>query len=48
MRYLSPGGLQTDFALESGEINVLAEFGVKSNLEKEDYLAGLENLNKVW
>jgi len=29
-------------------ITTLAEFGVKSNLEKEDYLLGLENLRKVW
>ena len=29
-------------------INTLAEYGVKSNLEKEDYLKGLENLKKVW
>ena len=29
-------------------INTLAEYGVKSNLEKEDYLKGLENLRKVW
>ena len=26
----------------------LAEYGVQSNLEKEDYLQGLENLRKVW
>ena len=29
-------------------ITTLAEFGIKSNLEKEDYLLGLENLRKVW
>ncbi len=29
-------------------ITTLSEFGIKSNLEKEDYLAGLENLKKVW
>ncbi len=29
-------------------ITTLAEFGVRSNLEKEDYLLGLENLRKVW
>ena len=29
-------------------MNTLAEYGVKSNLEKEDYLKGLENLRKVW
>lgn len=28
-------------------ITTLAEFGVKSNLQKEDYLLGLENLRKV-
>ena len=27
---------------------VLAEFGVESRLEKEDYLRGLQNLKKVW
>jgi len=29
-------------------ITTLAEFGVQSNLEKEDYLKGLENLRSVW
>ncbi len=29
-------------------ITLLAEYGVESNLEKEDYLKGLENLRKVW
>ncbi len=29
-------------------MTILAEFGVKSRLEKEDYLRGLENLRKVW
>jgi len=29
-------------------INVLAEYGVESNLDREDYLEGLENLRKVW
>ncbi len=29
-------------------INVLAEFGVESNLEREDYLQGLKDLQKVW
>ncbi len=29
-------------------MTILAEFGVKSRLEKEDYLRGLENLLKVW
>jgi predicted HTH domain antitoxin len=32
----------------SDMINMLAEYGVKSNLEKEDYLKGLENLRKRW
>ena len=27
---------------------ILAEFGVESRLEKEDYLRGLRNLEKVW
>lgn len=29
-------------------IVVLAEYGVKSNLDEEDYRQGLENLRKVW
>ena len=29
-------------------INILAEFGVESRLEQEDYLQGLRNLQKVW
>lgn len=29
-------------------ITVLAEYGVKSNLEKEDYLKGLEHLRRAW
>ena len=29
-------------------MTTLSEFGVESNLEKEDYLQGLENLRKVW
>lgn len=29
-------------------MTVLAEYGVKSNLEKEDYLEGLQNLQKAW
>jgi len=29
-------------------INALAEYGVESNLEKEDVLKGLENLRKAW
>ena len=29
-------------------MTILAEFGVESNLEKEDYLHGLRNLQKVW
>ena len=29
-------------------ITILAEFGVESRIEKEDYLQGLHNLAKVW
>jgi predicted HTH domain antitoxin len=29
-------------------INILAEFGIESRLEQEDYLQGLRNLQKVW
>jgi predicted HTH domain antitoxin len=29
-------------------INTLAEYGVRSNLEEEDYLKGMEHLKKVW
>ena len=29
-------------------IVALADYGVESNLEKEDYLKGLENLREVW
>ncbi len=29
-------------------IEILAEYGVESNLEHEDYLKGLENLRKAW
>ena len=29
-------------------ITPLAEYGVPSNLEIEDYLAGLENVRKTW
>ncbi len=29
-------------------ITILAEYGVESNLEKEDYLKGLKNLKEVW
>ncbi len=29
-------------------ITLLAEYGVQSNLETEDYLQGLEHLRKVW
>ena len=29
-------------------IEILASYGIKSNLEEEDYLQGLENLRKVW
>jgi len=35
--------------LSVGEmITVLGEYGVKSNLEEEDYRKGLEHLRKVW
>jgi len=29
-------------------IHLLAHYGVRANLEKEDYRQGLENLRKVW
>jgi predicted HTH domain antitoxin len=29
-------------------LTILTEFGVKSRLEKDDYLQGLRNLHKVW
>ena len=29
-------------------MTILAEFGVESRLEKEDYLQGLKNLQTVW
>ena len=29
-------------------INVLEEYGIKSNLEKEDYLKASRNLRRVW
>ena len=29
-------------------IALLSEYGVKSNLRKEDYLEGLANLERVW
>lgn len=29
-------------------ITLLAEYGVPSNLEAEDYLQGMEHLQKVW
>jgi predicted HTH domain antitoxin len=29
-------------------MTLLAEFGVESRLEKEDYLQGLQNLRRVW
>ncbi|MBI3621523.1 MAG: UPF0175 family protein [Nitrospirae bacterium] len=29
-------------------ITVLAEYGIDSNLEKEDYLKGFEHLKEVW
>ena len=43
-------GLAAELAdLTLGEmINTLAEYGVQSSLETEDYLKGLENLRKVW
>ena len=43
-------GLAAELAdLTLGEmINTLAEYGVQSNLETEDYLKGLENIRKAW
>ena len=43
-------GLAAELAgLTLGEmINMLAEYGVESNLETEDYLKGLETLRKAW
>jgi predicted HTH domain antitoxin len=29
-------------------MTILMEFGVESRLEKEDYLQGLQNLQKIW
>ena len=29
-------------------MTILAEFGVESRIEEEDYLQGLQNLAKVW
>ena len=29
-------------------MTILAEFGVESRIEKDDYLQGLQNLAKVW
>jgi predicted HTH domain antitoxin len=29
-------------------MTILTEFGVESRLEKEDYLQGLKNLQKLW
>jgi len=29
-------------------MNLLTDFGVKSNMKREDYLSGLENLRKTW
>jgi len=29
-------------------MTILTEFGVESRLEKEDYLQGLQNLEKTW
>lgn len=35
--------------LSVGEMmTILAEFGVESRIEKDDYLQGLRNLAKVW
>ena len=35
--------------LSAGDMmTTLEEYGVKSNLEVEDYLEGLESLRKVW
>jgi predicted HTH domain antitoxin len=29
-------------------MTLLAEFGVESRIEKEDYVQGIRNLQKVW
>ena len=29
-------------------INLLADFGIKANLDEEDYRRGLENLRRAW
>jgi hypothetical protein len=29
-------------------MTILTEFGVESRLEREDYLQGLQNLQKIW
>lgn len=29
-------------------MTILTDFGVESRLEKDDYLQGLKNLQKVW
>ena len=29
-------------------INILADYGIKANLDREDYRKGLENLKRVW
>ncbi len=29
-------------------MTLLAEYGIESNLERDDYLKGLENLRRVW
>jgi len=29
-------------------INILADYGIKANLDREDYRLGLENLKRVW
>ena len=43
-------GLAAEFADPTlGEmIDTLAEYGVRSNLETEDYVKGLENLRSLW
>ena len=29
-------------------INIFADYGIKANLDREDYRKGLENLKRVW
>ena len=29
-------------------INILTDYGIKANLDKEDYRQGLENLRRAW